>query len=223
MAQRCPANTFRGADSWRTIDSTMRLSSRVRPLKPPCTATGVRLNTREYLAAVSTSPRRRASRTSSRRYASSSERYGDHPPDSSGSSTSTSATQLPSWMSFVRFLPITFAPPLESGLPLPRIGQVRRDRHRRTRVAGGKSPYGMHRTPIPRSSKQQDAWSLRAVRILLDAVCTSDTFDKLPGKQSVSGELVVSVLRSSNHTLGDQPPNATEGSAHDTRRCRSWL
>ena len=58
----------------------------------PYTATGVRLNTREYLAAVSRSPRRRAARTSSRRYASSTERYGDHPSGSSSNSTSTSAT-----------------------------------------------------------------------------------------------------------------------------------
>ena len=82
---------------------------------------------------------------------------------------------------------------------------------------------GLSRTPIRCSLKHQGAWSFRVVRVFLDDFCTFRAFDKFPGKQPVSSELVVSVLRNSNHTLGDQPPNAIEGSAHDTRRCRIWL
>jgi hypothetical protein len=60
------------------------------------TERGVSSNTRPYFDASTMSPLRNASRTASSFLASSSERYGDHPPSSSMSSTDTSAAYLPS-------------------------------------------------------------------------------------------------------------------------------
>ena len=81
-------------------------------------------------------------------------------------------------------------------------------------MAGGKSPYGMNRSPIPRSLEQQNARSFGIVWIVLNDFRGFYTFHKFSRKQSVSGQLVVSVLRDQDIAFGDQSLDAVEGIAH---------
>ena len=68
----------------------------------------------------------------------------------------------------------------------------------------------MDRPPIFRSLEQQNARSFGKVRVVLYQFRSFYTFDKFPRKQSVGGQLVVSVFRNSEVALGDQRPDAVK-------------
>ena len=87
-------------------------------------------------------------------------------------------------------------------------------------MASGNSPYDVDGTPIFRLLEQQNAWSLGVIRVILNNLSVLHTLYKFPCKQSVTGYLVVSVLRDSHTALGDQGPNSVKGANQNCRRCR---
>lgn len=80
----------------------------------------------------------------------------------------------------------------------------------------GKSPYNMSQAPVSGSLEQQHAWPFGVVWIVFNHFCGFRSIDKFPYKQSVSGDLIVSMPRNSDIAFKNQCPDFIKRTTHNT-------